>query len=59
MTVRKTNFVPFYLPEHYKAPLAELQGKLPGSFSEAMRAHLRELFKKYRIPFSDKPTSEQ
>ena len=48
----------FYVPEHYQAPLQELQDKLPISFSKAMRGCLRLLFKRYGVEFTEKPSEE-
>lgn len=53
------DWVNFYLPEHYQGPVKGLRDKLPGSFSKAMQECLRELFKKYRVPFDENPKQEQ
>jgi len=54
MARRKREIVNVYLPEHYNEALEKLRERLPGSFSQAIQAHLRELFKKFGIPFTDK-----
>ena len=48
----------FYVPENYQAPLEELVGNLPVSFSKAMQGCLRLLFKRHGVDFTEKPGEE-